>query len=302
MEILFLGTGATLPSRKRNVSSTAVILDGHVLLFDCGEGTQRQMMVSGLSFMRIEWIAISHFHGDHVLGLPGLLQSMSLANRKGTLTFFGPRGTASFLEYLKGGGLIPSSFPITCIEMQDGSSANLGDYTIRSVDATHRTRALSFRVDGKMRPGRFYPRKAARLGVVAGPDFGNLQQGREITVMGRRVKPSDVMGPPRAGPSVGYAVDTRPNGRISRLMKHVDVLIFDSTFSSDLLRRARETGHSTAAEAASVARKVGAGRLYLDHISGRYEDPGEILREARSVFQKSFVARDFLRYRIKLKK
>lgn len=302
MEILFLGTGATLPSRSRNVSSTAVILDGDVLLFDCGEGTQRQLMVSGLSFMRIEWIAISHFHGDHVLGLPGLLQSMSLSNRKRKLTFFGPVGTATFIEYLKAGGLVPSTFPITCVEMEDGSSSAIGEFTLRSVNATHRTRALSFRLDGKRRPGKFHPKKAVKLGVLPGPDFGRLQRGTDVEGQRGKVKPSDVMGPARPGPSVGYAVDTRPNGRIGRLMKGVDVLIFDSTFSSELLKRAKETGHSTALEAATVARKAGVGRLYLDHISGRYEDTGAILKEAREVFEKSFVARDFLRHRVRLRR
>ena len=299
LEIVFLGTGATLPSKKRNVSSTAVKLDGGILLFDCGEGTQRQMIMSGVSYMKIEWIAISHFHGDHVLGIPGLLQSMNLSNRKNKLTFFGPEGTSVLLEYMRKGGLIPGSFPISVVEMESGSAARMGEYTIRAVNSTHGTTALSFRVDGKQRPGKFNPKKALELGLKEGPQFSLLQKGKAVEAGGKTIRPSDVMGKPRPGPSVGYAVDTRPNRSIAGLMKDVDLLIFDSTFSQELERRARLTGHSTAVEAAGVAKKAGAGRLYLDHISARYEDTALLLREARSVFRRSYLARDFLRVIVK---
>lgn len=301
LEIVFLGTGATLPSKKRNVSSTAVILDRDILLLDCGEGTQRQMIMSGVSYMKIDWIALSHFHGDHVLGIPGLLQSMSLSNRKKRLTFFGPEGTSVLLEYMTKGGLIPGSFPISVVEMGNGSSARMGEYAIRAVNSTHRTKALSFRVDGKQRPGKFNPKKALSLGLKEGPQFSMLQKGHVVEAGGRRIKPSDVMGKPRPGASVGYAVDTRPNRMITGLMKGVDLLIFDSTFSRELERRAKLTGHSTAVEAAEVAKKAGAGRLYLDHISARYEDPALLLREARTVFGSSYLARDFLRVAVRPK-
>lgn len=266
---------------------------------DCGEGTQRQMIRAGVSYMKVKWIALSHFHGDHVLGVPGLLQSMALSNRKSVLTFFGPAGLADLLTYMQKGGLIPTSFPVHAVEMESGSSARIGGHTLRAVNATHKTRALSFRVDGDERAGRFYPKRALRLGVPPGPMFGKLQRYQEVVVGGRTVHPSEVMGPRRAGPSVGYAVDTRPNRAIQGLMKGVGVLIFDATFSGDMLRRAKLTGHSTAAEAAECARKAGAGRLYLDHISGRYEDTSVLLSEARDIFPKSYMARDFLRHRVK---
>ncbi len=290
-----------MPSRDRNVSSTAVLLDGDVLLFDCGEGTQRQLIRSGVSFMRIRWIAITHFHGDHVLGIPGLLQSMSLSGRSGKLSFYGPEGTAALVSYLKAGGLIPRTFPVDVFEMKNGSSEQVGECTLRSVDATHNGRALSFRLDGKTRPGRFYPKRAIRLGVAPGPLFGDLQKYRNVEVDGRIIRPSDVLGKPRPGPSVGYAIDTRPNRKILSLMKGVDVLIFDSTFTDSLRGRARETGHSTSIEAAKLASRSGAGRLYLDHISARYEDVSPLLAEARSEFPKSFVARDFMRHRVRPK-
>lgn len=299
--MVFLGTGATLPSKERNVSSTAVLLDGSVLLFDCGEGTQRQMMLAGVSYMKIDWIALTHFHGDHILGIPGLLQSMSLSNRKRKLVFFGPEGTVPFLNYLREGGLIHSSFPVAAVEMKNGSTFEIGGYRLTAADAKHSAKTLSFRLEGAQRPGRFYPGKAIRLGIRPGPQFGVLQRSGTVRVSERVVRPQDVMGRPRPGPSVGYAIDTRPNSKITALMQNVDVLIFDSTFSAEMIRRARETGHSTCVEAAKVAAQSGAGRLYLDHISARYEDTAQLLREARSVFPNSFVARDFMRHRIKPK-
>ncbi len=301
MEIVFLGTGATLPSKVRNVSSTAVILEGGVSLFDCGEGTQRQLILSGVSFMKVNWIVLSHFHGDHVLGIPGLLQSMSLSGRRDELVFYGPEGTAAFIKHMIKGGLIPRSFPISAVEMKGGESRQMGEYTLSCVNATHNTRALSFRLDGKPRPGRFYPKKAMKLGVKPGPLFGTLQKNRQVKVEGRIVRPSEVMGKPRPGPSIGYAIDTRPNRDISSLMKGVDVLIFDSTFSGELKKRAVETGHSTCVEAATTAQRARVGRLYLDHISARYEDTSPLLSEARKKFPRSYVAKDFMRYVVKPK-
>ena len=301
MEIVFLGTGATLPSRVRNVSSTAVILEGGVLLFDCGEGTQRQLILSGVSFMKVNWIVLSHFHGDHVLGIPGLLQSMSLSGRRDELVFHGPEGTAAFIKHMIKGGLIPQSFPISAVEMKGGESRQMGEYKLSCVNATHNTMTLSFRLDGKPRPGRFYPKKAMKLGVKPGPLFGILQKNRQVKVEGRIVRPSEVMGKPRPGPSIGYAIDTRPNRDISSLMKGVDVLIFDSTFSGELKKRAVETGHSTCIEAATIAQRARVGRLYLDHISARYEDTSPLLSEARKKFPRSYVAKDFMRYVVKPK-
>lgn len=301
MEIVFLGTGATLPSRTRNVSSTAVILEGGVALFDCGEGTQRQLILSGVSFMKVNWIVLSHFHGDHVLGIPGLLQSMSLSGRKNELAFYGPEGTSAFIKHMIKGGLIPTSFPISAVELKGGESRQLGEYSLSCANATHNTRTLSFRLDGKLRPGRFYPKKAMKLGVRPGPMFGTLQKNRQVKVGGRIVRPSDVMGKPRPGPSIGYAIDTRPNRNIFALMKDVDVLIFDSTFSGEMKKRAVETGHSTCTEAAMIAQRAHAGRLYLDHISARYEDTSLLLTEARKTFPRSYVAKDLMRCAVKPK-
>jgi ribonuclease Z len=301
MEICFLGTGATLPSIKRNVSSTALITDEGVLLFDCGEGTQRQMMLYGVSFMKVRWILLSHFHGDHILGLPGLLQSMELMGRKDPLYVYGPKGTVALMENLHSSGLAATSFPVYCRDMNKGDRHTAGKYTLTAVNAKHTVPALAYRLDGPERPGRFYPRKAQALGIPPGPLYGRLQRGLNIRIGDRIITPEMVMGKPRPGVSVAYAVDTRPTRQMAHYFEHVDVLIFDATFASDLLWRARMTGHSTAAEAANVALEAGARRLYLTHISARYEDAAPLLREARSIFRHTFLARDGLRYRIRMR-
>jgi len=296
MELLFLGTGATLPSRKRNVSSTAVILDDKILLFDCGEGTQRQLMIAGRSYMKVRWLALSHFHGDHVLGIPGLVQSMQFSGRKEELTFFGPKGLAHFLKGLQKSELLNNTFPVRIVEMSGNrqSSFDAGKFTLKAVPSKHNVPSLAFRLQEKDRPGRFYPSRASKLGVPSGPYFGSLQKGSSVTVKGKLITPRMVMGPPRAGPSVGYAVDTRPTARIAALMKCVSVLIFDSTFDESLVSRARNTKHSTCVEAALTAKQADAGRLYLTHVGGRYDDSRVLREQARSIFPATFVAKDFL--------
>ena len=299
MEVLFLGTGATLPSRKRNVSSTAVILDdSRMMLLDCGEGTQRQLMLSGRSYMKVRWIALSHFHGDHMLGIPGLVQSMQFSGRKEELTFFGPAGLIRLLKAMRTAGLLNNTFPIRAVEMHDRRvhAVDLGKFTLRAIDSEHNVHSLAFRVQEKDRPGRFHPGKARRLGVPPGPLFSKLQKGMSVTVNGKVIKPEMVMGPPRPGPSVGYAVDTRPTAGITEFMHMASVLVFDSTFDSGLRSRALETKHSTCVEAAETAKQAEVGRLYLTHVGGRYDDPRVLSDQARSIFPSSFVARDFLRY------
>ncbi len=304
MEVLFLGTGATLPSRKRNVSSTAVILDESILLFDCGEGTQRQLMLAGCSYMKVRWIALSHFHGDHVLGVPGLVQSMQFSGRKEELTFFGPGGRSGlthFLKSLQAAGLLNNTFPIRAVEMHDKTThtADMGKFTLTAVDSEHNTPSVAFRLQEKERPGKFHPGRAHKLGIPSGPLFSRLQKGMSITVNRRRITPEMVMGPPRAGYSVGYAVDTRPTANIVKLMSKVSVLVFDSTFDSGLRTKAIETKHSTCVEAAVTAKQATAGRLYLTHISGRYDDISVLRDQAREIFPSTFVARDFLRYALR---
>ncbi len=285
-----------MPSRKRNVSSTAVILDDRILLFDCGEGTQRQLMISGRSYMKVRWLALSHFHGDHILGIPGLIQSMQFSGRKEELTFFGPEGLTHFLNGLLKSGLLNNTFPVRTVEMPGNRQSifDAGKFTLKAVASKHNVPSLAFRLQEKDRPGRFYPGKASKLGVPPGPLFGRLQKGSSVTARGKRITSGMVMGPPRAGPSVGYAVDTRPTARITALMKCVSVLIFDSTFDESLISKARDTKHSTCVEAALTAKQADAGRLYLTHIGGRYDDSRVLREQARSIFPATFVARDFL--------
>ena len=299
MELLFLGTAATLPSTKRNVSSCAVILDEGTFLFDCGEGTQRQMMLAGISYMKVNWIALSHFHGDHVLGIPGLIQSMQLSGRKRELYVIGPEGLSGLLMSMLEMRMLTNTFRIIPVELSKNTPFDFEKYRLICDNAKHNVKCLAYRLQENDRPGRFNTAKAIQLGVTPGPAFGALQKGKEIIAGGKRITPDMVMGKPRAGLSVGYAVDTRPTREIVRLVRGVDVLVFDSTFDSSLKSRARYTMHSTSAEAATVARKAGVGRLYLTHISGRYETDKLLRDEARALFEKTYVARDFLRYRLR---
>ncbi|MEM3851502.1 MAG: ribonuclease Z [Methanomassiliicoccales archaeon] len=300
MEILFLGTGATLPSVKRNVSSTAVVTDDGVFLFDCGEGTQRQMMIFGFSFMRIRCICITHLHGDHVLGLPGLIQSMALMRRKEELTLIGPRGFAAFYKKLHSAGMVGDAFPVKVTECEDGWKRTFGQMTVSAAEAKHIIDTVAYRIDAPVRAGKFHPEKALKLGLKPGPLFSILQSYKPVNVGGRIVLPEMVMGKPRPGASVGYAVDTRPTRHLATFMRGVNVLIFDSTFSHDLQAKAKQTGHSTATEAAQIAMKCGAKRLYLTHISARYNDSSDLLKEARSVFSPTFAAKDGMRYRVRM--
>jgi ribonuclease Z len=299
LELLFLGTAATLPSTKRNVSSCAVLLDEGIFLFDCGEGTQRQMMLAGISYMKVNWIALSHFHGDHVLGIPGIVQSMQLSGRERDLYIVGPEGLSVFLMSLREMRMLTNTFRIIPVELSGSTSFRFEKYSLTCGEAKHNVKCLAYRLQENDRPGRFNTEKAMKLGLTPGPAYSLLQKGKEITAGGRKITPEMVMGKPRAGPSVGYAIDTRPTREITRLVRGVDVLVFDSTFDSSLRSKARSTMHSTSAEAARVARNAGAGRLFLTHISGRYENDKLLRDEARKLFEKTFVARDFLHYRIR---
>ncbi|MBX8631877.1 MAG: ribonuclease Z [Thermoplasmata archaeon] len=299
MDILFLGTAATLPSKKRNVSSTAILLDEGILLFDCGEGTQRQMMIAGQSFMRIRWIAVSHFHGDHILGIPGIVQSMQLEGRKEPMFIIGPGGLAAVLKVMRLAGFLNNTFEIVPVELAGGEEFSFEKYTLKTAEAEHSVRCLAYRLQERDRPGRFNPEKAIELGLTPGPDFGRLQRGESIKLAAGEVTPEMVIGPSRRGISIGYATDTRPSAQIEKLMERVDVLIFDSTFDSSLSSRAMETMHSTSAEAAELAKRCAADRLYLTHISGRYSDPKILRNEARNIFRRTYVASDFMRYTLK---
>jgi ribonuclease Z len=292
VEILFLGTSGSVPTPERNTSAVAVRTGQDMVLFDCGEGTQRQFMRSAFSFMKIEKIFISHLHGDHFLGLMGLVQSMNFSGRDRPLEIFGPRGIAEIVEATITLGKFELAFDIFWRELKDGDVVEGDGYSVSAVEALHILSSLSYVLEEDKRNGRFDSDAAKRLGVKEGPDFSRLQRGKEVMVGGRSVSPEDVMGPPRPGLKMAYSGDTLPNARFAELAKGCDVMVHESTTDSSLTEKANQYGHSTAAQAAEIASKAAAKALYLVHISGRYSDGAPLLEEAKKVFGNSFLPDD----------
>ncbi len=298
MEIIFLGTSGSLPSPERSVSAIAIKRGSEVILLDCGEGTQRQFMLSRLSFMQISKILISHYHGDHFLGLPGLLMTMTLNDRRDPLEILGPQGTHSMVETLAALGAFAPGFKVVAREMSPGDSMTYEAYTICCIRSPHPVQTLCFSLQEKVRPGRFNVERAQELGLPPGPLYRSLQEGHTVTHQGQTITPDMVLGPPRRGRKVVYTSDTTPNPDLDWFARDCDVLIHDSTVESNLEDRANEYGHSSARQAAEAAVRCGARRLFLTHISPRYGDPAAIEAEARRIFPEATVARDFLEFAV----
>ncbi|MBN2335911.1 ribonuclease Z [Candidatus Bathyarchaeota archaeon] len=300
MKVVFLGTSGSMPTPRRGSSSVAVKLGRDLVMFDCGEGTQRQMVRAGVGFRRETKILVSHLHGDHTLGLPGLLQTMSLLRRERPLEVYGPTGIIQFIKAFSE-SLGGPTFPVIINELQEPgvvhSEAKLEIVAIRS---RHMVESWSYGLFEKPRPGRFHPDKARALGVPEGKLWHTLQHGEPVTIDGRNIQPSQVTDPPRPGRRIVYSGDTRPFDGLVELARGADLLIHESTFSHELAERAEEDGHSTAVEAASVARDAGVKRLALTHLSSRYSDPAVLLDEAKQVFENVFVAEDLMELELPL--
>ena len=298
MEIVFLGTSGSWPTPKRNAPAMAVKRGPEVILFDCGEGTQRQFMLSKLSFMQVTKVFITHFHGDHFLGLPGLIQSMNMYDRDRPIHIFGPAGMKQLAHTLVTLGYFTPGFAIGVTEMADGSSIDFGEYAVSAIDAQHAVPALSYCLEEKMRPGRFDKPKALELGIPVGPLFGKLQDGQTVTFGGKTFTPDMVMGPPRKGRKLVYTGDTLAHPKLAEFARDCDVLVHDATADSTMEEKANKYGHSTAKQAATLAKECGARVLFLTHFSPRYEDPAPLLAEAKAVFENSMLADDFLEHNV----
>jgi ribonuclease Z len=295
LSITLLGTGAACPSVERNVAALALAREGETLLFDCGEGTQRQMMRYGVSFAFRE-IFFTHYHADHMLGVTGLLRTMGLQDRTLPLTLYGPRGAERILGAAISLGIERNRFPVEIREIAAGDRLSREEYDIVVFPTDHRADTVGYALAEHTRLGRFNPDRARELGVPEGPLWGRLHKGETVELPdGRRVGPADLVGAPRQGRVVVYTGDTRPTLTVVEAARGADLLIHDSTFGEEERERAGETGHSTAAQAAEVAREAGARRLVLTHISPRYtREAPELLAEAKAVFPESVVARDGL--------
>lgn len=292
IRVTFLGTAASRPTVGRNVSGILVNRKGELLLFDCGEGTQRQMMRYQTGFT-IRDIFFTHMHADHFLGVIGLLRTMGLQGREEPITLWGPEGSRSILHAAVNLGVERVPFEIVMHELEPGARIERDEYDIVPYRTEHGGRSLGYGLVEHERLGRFNADRARELGVPEGPLFGKLHRGEPVEVDGRIVRPEDVVGPARPGRKVIYTGDTRPHRRTVEAARGADLLIHDATFGADEEDRARQTNHSTAREAAEVARRARVKRLILTHISSRYaDDPRPLEREAREVFPNSAVAFD----------
>ena len=294
LRITFLGTGGTLPTISRNPSAIFINREGEMMLFDCGEGTQQQMMRAKTG-MKISSIFITHYHADHFLGIPGLIQTMSFNGRTEPLDIYGPVWTGQMVKLMIELGYYNMGFEINAHELADGDIIDKGEYSIRAVATDHGIPSLGYILEEKSRAGRFNRERAIELGVPVGHLFSKLQKGETITVNGRIIKPSQVMGDVRPGRKVVYSGDTRPCESIERESEDADLLIHDCTFADELRDWAVETKHSTAIEAGLLAKKANVRHLALTHISSRYSENAEQLQiEAKSVFGNVTLARELL--------
>ena len=292
LDLVFLGTSGSAPTANRSASALLVRRGGERLLFDCGEGTQRQLMRSSVGLPDLDDVFLTHFHADHYLGLPGLLKTFALRQRETPLTVYGPPGLEALYAALRRifGKL---SYPVDVVELRPGEQLARGDYDIQAFPVDHGVSAIGYALVEHARPGRFDVTAADALGVPPGRERGALQQGHDVTLPdGRVVSPADVLGPARAGRRVVLTGDTAPTETVRVLAGAADVLVHEASFGDDGAERAAETRHSTARQAAELARDAGVRLLALTHLSPRYFGP-EVLREAREVFPAAILPRDF---------
>jgi len=286
LRLTFLGTSAAQPTIHRNLSGLAVKADSDLLLFDCGEGSQRQMIRFGTGFA-VDAVFFTHFHADHYLGIIGFLRTLGMTGREQPVLLYGPPPARRLLNQAIHLGVDELGFPVEVHELRGGDAVKRGGYTVHAVQVDHRINALGYVLEEDARAGKFDVEKARALDVAPGPDFGKLQRGEAVTARsGAVVKPEDVLGPPRTGRKVVISGDTRPCAQLTAAAKRADLLIHESTFSDDEQERAYETRHSTAREAAKVAREAGVRRLILTHLSSRHDvDPSRLLQQAREEFK-----------------
>lgn len=302
LQVIFLGTAGSLPTPDRSLPAILVNREGELLLFDCGEGTQRQMMIARTGMMRLSHIFLTHLHADHILGIPGLLETMAFQGREDPLVIAGPPRTARMVSILNGLGCCARNFEVRALELRPGDAVRMNGYTVKAIATQHSVPSLGYMLLEDMRPGRFNRERAIELGVPVGPMFGRLQRGESVEIDGRVVRPEDVLGAPRPGRKIVYSGDTRPTREIEEASRNADLLIHDGALADDMLDWAVETKHTTAGEAAALAARAGVRRLVLTHISSRYsEDTTPLLNDARKVFPETLIASDLMRLDVPLR-
>jgi ribonuclease Z len=291
LDVVFLGTSGSMPTAQR--APTAILLrrGGERLLFDCAEGTQRQLLRSNVGLIELREVFLTHYHADHYLGLPGMLKTFALRGREVPITIYGPPGLAELFGALRRifGKL---TYPYELVELRPGEMLEREEYRLATFPVNHGVSAMGYALIEDPRPGRFDVSAADAFGIPAGPERGALQRGEAITLPdGRRITPEQVLGDVRPGRKVAISADTAYSELVVDAARGADVLVHEATFAEEEQERARETLHSTASEAGQVAREADVGLLALTHLSNRYFG-GEIEREAQEIFPNTVVPRD----------
>ena len=298
MKLVFLGTSGAQPTIDRALSCICLEKNGEILMFDAGEGAQISYIKSGLGWNKKMKIFVTHLHGDHCIGILGLLQTMTLQNRTEPMEIYGPDGIEEFIAANIKVLTFGLSFPVMITAILEECVVDEKTYTVHACEAEHSIPAFSFVFQEKDKPGRFYPDKAKEIGVPEGELWRKLQTGHEVKVGNKTVKPSEVLGEKRPGKKIGISGDTRPTKKLEEFFKNCDYLVFDSTFKDDLKDKAIETFHTTAIEAAQLAKNANVLNLILTHFSARYKDNIELVEEAKKIHGSVIAAKDLLEIKL----
>lgn len=291
----FLGTASAIPTKTRNHASIVMKIYDRTVLFDCGEGTQKQIMEAQVSPMKIDDIYITHLHGDHILGLPGIIQSLAFRGRTRPLNIYGPHGIIDLIEHIKNLGYYSISYELNVHEItgNDEIIYQQHNFLIKAMRMKHTVANYAYKIVEIKQP-KFLKPKALELGVPPGPLFGKLQSGESVVVDGKTILPEQVLGPPRKGVKLVYSGDTIPQENMIYFAKEVDVLIHEATFSEEFRDKAMENGHSVAKDAALIAKDANVNQLILTHLSNRYTTSEILEKEAKEIFENTVYAEDMM--------
>jgi ribonuclease Z len=299
MKLVFLGTSAAQPTENRGLSCICLERDGEILMFDAGEAAQISYMKSGLGWNKKMKLFVTHLHGDHCVGILGLLQTMSMQNRTETLEIFGPSGIEEFIAAnikVLNFGL---SFPVLITIIKEGKILENEKFSIHVCNANHSITSFSYLFEEKDKPGRFNPETAKQLGIPEGELWNKLQNGHEIEINGKIIMPEQVLGEKRPGKKIGISGDTMPTKELEKFFENCDYLVFDSTFLDEEKQKAQDTCHSTAKQAATLGKNARVKNLILTHFSARYKDEIGHLQEAQKIHDSVITAKDLLEIEIK---
>ncbi len=293
MQLVFLGTSSATPTVERGLSSIALMRGGELLLFDAGEGMQRNFIKAGLGMNRKMKIFISHMHADHCVGLLGLLQTMALQGREKSINIYGEQRVKEFLQENMRIINFGLTFDVIIHTIRgEGVVVKEDEYQVTCCEALHSIPSLAYCLEEFDRPGAFNVEEAKRLGIPEGELYSKLQHGQDIVYKGKKIRSSQIVGPPRKGRKIGISGDTRPTDKLAKFFHGCDVLVFESTYSQDKQQKAIENWHSTAAEAATIAKKAKVGKLFLTHFSARYDETSVLVKEASAIHPSVEAAED----------